>query len=697
MKIMLVADSMGIGGAETHVLSLARGLSREGDTVIVVAKRGELCERLISEDIRFIEAYPKSRSVFGMLSYTVDLWRIIRKERPEVIHSHSRPTAFAVGVGHLFGLARGAAFVVTAHAKYKINGFFKLLSVWGEECIAVSEDIKEYLEKNYRPRLASISVIPNGIDTDDFSPRGEPLPHTILFASRLDEDCSLGADCLCEIADRLSAKYPDLKINIAGGGEELERLKSKAQGIKCVTFLGGLSSISDVVSESSVVIGVSRTVLEGMASEKNVILFGNEGALGILTPKNIGIAEATNFTCRGSCVQDSDFLFREICELFDMNIDEREAVAMANREYIVKKHSANEVVESTVKIYSRALESKRRIVIGGYYGFSNMGDEMLKASVVKWLDRAAPHTHVTVLNKSGKREGRVRYVCRYSPRVLFELCSADVFILGGGSLLQNSTSTRSLFYYCALIFIAKALGCKVILLSNGIGPLNGKLANQMAARAIRRADRVSLRDEESYRLAKSLGKADAVLGGDLSFSFELPVLTNKALREGEYLLIALKGDGKFDRTPLLKKIDALCKERGLIPIFVAMDQALDGKAARRFAEMTNGEFLECETAEEMLSHIFDAWAVMGDRLHFIIFALIVGKSFVGVGDAPKVKSFVSDSLGMKTLNPYLSEELDGLVDEARSFSSAELFTVYERYKSLVSADLMDIERSFLDF
>ena len=704
MKIMLLCDSMGIGGAETHVLGLAKGLCAEGHTVTVVAKRGELAERLLRECKgrgQFVGLFLRGRGAFEMAAYAVALGELIKKEKPTVVHAHSRVSAFAVHLLRCFGVVPRFAFAVTAHAKYRTSTSLKLLSVWGDVCIAVSDDIKKHLVERYGLDGESITVIPNGIDTDEFCPKNTTNAHSILFASRLDEDSSLGAFCLCMIADKLSKKYPDLKITIAGGGSELEKIREAANGNVKIDLLGSIPSLSSAISEASVVVGVSRVALEGMACGKNVILFGNEGALGILDEDNLQNAENTNFTCRGFGVKSEAFLFDEIDRLFSMSDAKRGQMAANNRAFITEKHSQSEVVNETLRVYRRLLGQSVKIAVGGYYGFGNIGDEALLNTLLEALRDVAPDACVSVLNKTAKSADGVSYVCRYSPLgVVRTLSKADAFVLGGGSLLQNDTSLRSLIYYCSLISLSKMLGCKCVLLSNGIGPINGRLAERLTKVALSKADHVSLRDEESLRLARRLGKRDARISTDLCFGMNMEIKSRvsstterlKALAPNGYAVIALKGGNEAGNKRLLFEVRELCRRCGWLPVFVAMDQSADAPSARKAANLCKGIFVENMELEDLFALLSRAETAIGERLHFLIFSLALGVGFVGVGNAPKIKSFVCETVGMDTVGKSAPKKLKSLVFQAREIPREALLAIGQMNKKLAEGELRELKK-----
>ena len=647
MKILIFCDSMGIGGAETHVVGLAKDLSNSGHRVTVVAKYGDLVARLISEDVEFIELYSSGRDINNLVKYIFSVKKLIENKKPSVVHAHSRLSAFAVEMVRRSCTCPHFKFVTTAHAKYKTNLALKLLSAWGDHCIAVSDDIKEHLTKNYLIKSEDITVIPNGINTLEFRPRICVSEHRILFVSRLDEDSSLGAICLCKIADRLVEEYPGVKIVIAGGGNDFARVDQLARGKSNVILLGKSQNLCEEMASADVIIGVSRVALEGMSCQKNVILFGNEGALGLLNEKTLPIAEITNFTCRGCGIKGEEFLFEQIKRFF--STDERILITRAkkNREYVLNNHSQDLVTEQTLRVYRK----KTKVAICGYYGFGNIGDEALLRALLTAFQKYIPECEMFVFNRNRDKRGDIP---RYSFfEVLCKLRRADWLVMGGGSLLQNETSMRSLFYYCSIISMAKLLGCRCMLAANGIGPINKKTAQRMAAATLSKADYISVRDKTSARAIDILtdGRIRAHYTADLCFALNLePKETDRVRRIkklGKYAAISLRGSSNGE---ILSAIFDYCRREGMTPIFVVMDEKYDSKPSYEAAR-TCGEVIDGLSLEELMSLLVSAQIAIGQRLHFLIFSLLAGTAPVGVGESPKIKAFMRENLNMDPATP----------------------------------------------
>ena len=541
-------------------------------------------------------------------------------------------------------------------------------------------------------------VIPNGIDTDEFSPSVYFEPYSVLFASRLDADSSRGAYCLCTIADELAAEYPQIKIRIAGGGSELSALRKSKRSVE---LLGGLPSLFEEICRAELVIGVSRVAFEAMSCERNVILFGNEGAMGLVDNAVVSVAEKTNFTCRGCGHGNEVLLKKEIERFFSTKIEKREAQAKQNREYVIKHHSSKDIVRQTLSVYEGLISRPRRILIGGYYGFKNMGDDAMLCALLKLLREVSINpSHVSVLGKEKKKLDGVQTVGRYTlVDLVREMKKADVFLLGGGSLFQNETSDRSLLYYCALVFLSKVLGVRCVLISNGLGPLESRFARALMVATLRLADHVSLRDKCSLELARSLGRCDATLGADLCFFENVKPNESERVRQiksklkNGYVMIALKGNLK-DRIAFAYELKKLCGTRDWRPLFVVMDGSEDREKAKSLARLCGGIFAEDLTQEEIFALISSAKVTIGERLHFLIFSLLAGKGFVGVGVSPKIVSFASETLGMPTLDFADPSELSSLVDKAMGISPDILCSELRKYQNRLKKELEEIKKAF---
>lgn len=151
------------------------------------------------------------------------------------------------------------------------------------------------------------------------------------------------------------------------------------------------------------------------------------------------------------------------------------------------------------------------ILISGYYGFDNIGDESILRTLVSSLREHIPECSLTVLshNPASTREKYgVEAVDRMSPvAILHAVKKCDMLISGGGSLLQDVTSSKSLHYYLSIIRCAEFFHKKVFIYSQGIGPIDRPGNRRAAAAALKRADGIVVRDERSASLLEEIGIA----------------------------------------------------------------------------------------------------------------------------------------------------------------------------------------------
>lgn len=172
MKILIITDSLDVGGAETHIKTLALSLRELGCDIVIASKGGEIADKLKKHKITvctlpgytITTKYKKNQTPrISFLSYSVSkevLKRIIRRERPDIIHAHTRKTAF---LAHGICKKRGIPLITTAHAMFSMTPLKSAFSFWGDGTIAISEDIKEHLIKKSLFKPKRMRIIKNGV------------------------------------------------------------------------------------------------------------------------------------------------------------------------------------------------------------------------------------------------------------------------------------------------------------------------------------------------------------------------------------------------------------------------------------------------------------------------------------------------------------------------------------------------------
>lgn len=151
------------------------------------------------------------------------------------------------------------------------------------------------------------------------------------------------------------------------------------------------------------------------------------------------------------------------------------------------------------------------IMISGYYGFGNAGDEAILAAIIQGLKREIPDVNIIVLSDSPSdtiREHKVKSHDRKDYIGIFGLMgSIDLLISGGGGLVQDITGFTTVVYYLSIVKMALMRGKKVMLFAQGLGPIRQNKSRMVARYVMNGVTLISYRDEESRILSQSLGIA----------------------------------------------------------------------------------------------------------------------------------------------------------------------------------------------
>ncbi|MBQ7155114.1 MAG: polysaccharide pyruvyl transferase CsaB [Synergistaceae bacterium] len=159
---------------------------------------------------------------------------------------------------------------------------------------------------------------------------------------------------------------------------------------------------------------------------------------------------------------------------------------------------------------------KYKAAILGYYGFGNLGDELLLEACLEMFRRCGVKREEVVVLSNAPEEISGPAVNRWKLReVVKVLRESETLLLGGGGLFQDATSVKSCVWYWGMVRLAKFLGCNVWAIGQSVGPLKTRAGKILAGNALRVCEVVHVRDSSSYTLAENLGCKNVVLGSDL--------------------------------------------------------------------------------------------------------------------------------------------------------------------------------------
>ena len=285
----------------------------------------------------------------------------------------------------------------------------------------------------------------------------------------------------------------------------------------------------------------------------------------------------------------------------------------------------------------------KRVLLCGYYGEHNLGDDALLQVALSQLPAGVLPTVTAHDERQIQERFGVSTVPRRSLRAVFQaLKGLDALVLGGGSLLQDTTSFRSLIYYVMLIAAAKLQGKQVLLWGQGLGPLRRRRSRLLVRSVLPLANTISWRDQPSAALAAQWGVGGLVAPDPV---WHLPL--------GEWrgtqgpLVVCFRPTRQLDRVswgPYLEALSTLANATNRDVIWLAFHGEQDrGLLAHLRQEGLVSPELDRRSREVVPEHPREAMAIFASaglvlamRLHGLILAALAGSPTVALSYDPKV-------------------------------------------------------------
>lgn len=310
----------------------------------------------------------------------------------------------------------------------------------------------------------------------------------------------------------------------------------------------------------------------------------------------------------------------------------------------------------------------KKIVISGYYGFRNSGDEAVLQSILIALQKQSQALGISiepiVLSIDPEWTSATYGVKSVHRMKLVEVRQAIYesagLISGGGSLLQDVTGSKSIPYYLGIIKLAQWMGRPTFIYAQGIGPVNRKLFHPLIKSVFRKCTYISVRDEQSRELLLSMGleqkKIEVV--PDPVMGLSLPEDTDATTQSSELSdsLPVIGISVRFweqDRRELEALAQGLIKANREVPLhlrFLPFHTPSDNEASRYMMEKLKGIIIEhggqisiCEDAihpQHMLREVGQCDVLIGMRLHSLIYAAGRRVPLIGISYDPKIDHFL---------------------------------------------------------
>ena len=681
MKVIHLISGGDSGGAKTHVLSLLQNLNKTITAQLVCFRDGPF-----ADEARAMGIPTKICGGNNIPHLRQELTAYIRQGGYQLIHCHG---SRANMIGALLRKPTGLPVVSTVHSDYKLDYMgrpFARLTFGAINAMAlrrldyrigVSDAMVDLLISRGFPPDRFYAIY-NGIDFTPAPPQGDRLAYLRNLGADVDEN-----SVVVGIAARLNPvkdmstlirgfaeghkTCSRLRLVIAGDGEERQKLGDLAKELgveKEVTFAGWISGGMDqfyAALDINALTSLSETFPYALTEGARFHLATVATAVGgipylidqgvngyLLTP-----GDWQTLGCYLSALGNDDTLRREMGEKL--------------YEKASSKFSIQSTVDTQLHIYEEILRRHSRpkkerdgVVICGAYGRGNAGDDAILEAILQEMRTIDLDMPITVLTKDPKAT-RLAYRVRTAGRMdVFTwekaMHHAALYINGGGSLIQDVTSRRSLWFYLHNIQAAHKAGCKVQMYGCGIGPVLREQHRKLAARVLNACvDVITLREPDSQKELQSMGvtRPEVLLTADPALT--LPAASDDEIDSvllragipphGNYLCFAMRNWKGFEsKAPLFGQAAKYAYETyGLTPVFAAVEKHLDPGAGRLAAaglDIPHYFLDDAGSAGTIIGALSRMQAVVSMRLHALIFAAGQGIPLAGVVYDPKVSSFL---------------------------------------------------------
>ncbi len=670
MRILLVSMRMDIGGAETHILELARELNKRGHFVKIASEGGVYVDVLKKEGIEHIYAPLTSKKPKALIESYNTLSKSIKEDKFDIVHSHARIPNFII---KLLRLRYDFGFVSTLHFAFTKKKVVEKFSVWGEKNLAVSDDLRRHLIKNSSVKAKDVVTTVNGINPDmflqdtDFGYLYKEFPlkkdsKKIVCVCRLERANCESMFALVKQAENINKKLKNVQIILVGDGEAYDELKSMADkvnrktGQKTVIMTGARQDVNNIIRICDVFVGISRAALEAMMAGKIVVLTGSYGHHGVLLEKDFEKNMLTNFTCRKLPQIKAEKVYDSVCEAYLMDKEQKQRNIQAIKTLVEENFSASKMCNDALTVYNELCSEKKsgEIILSGYYGFSNSGDDAILKMIIRDIKERKSNIGITILSNKPQEAKNIYKVNAVNRWNFFAIAKAlkksKLFISGGGSVIQDVTSTKSLLYYLSLILLAKRYNNKVMLYANGIGPVNGRANIKRTKNVLNKTDVITLREPDSEAFLEELGvlnpkikvTCDPAIGlCEIPLDEAEDLLFRYDLFSKKYVVVSLREwkNAALFEDEFKRAVKQLKKDYGYEVMFIPLQYPQDIEFNKKMAKETGSICIERRLSAEMcIALATKSEFVVGMRLHMLIYAFVAGVPSLGISYDPKVES-----------------------------------------------------------
>lgn len=366
-NILIATHTMMTGGCETYILTLCHELIKQGVNISIVAKDGTLKPKFeeLKIKVHIIDFFKRDDAIDNIEI----IKNIIKSDKIDEVHIHPTYPMFEVVLACIFLNIPYYLFFhgVTLKGYFDINNSFLALGKWGPSYIKdfvfkyaknyvyASEEVREFYEKTYNLDVNKGILLKNSII---YKPNEVNLNYPLkkfIIISRIDTDkidsIKIGIEAYIKYYEKCKQKYgkeiEGFSLDIVGIGNEINNLEMYIQklnyNIKCI---GETDNSIDIIKEYDVLIGMGRTIIEGISNKKVTLLISYNKYIGLINSfdvNKINTISFANFSGRNIEPINMD---EDICNLVNLKKEQINDIVENNNIYIVENNNISKNIKN---------------------------------------------------------------------------------------------------------------------------------------------------------------------------------------------------------------------------------------------------------------------------------------------------------------------------------------------------------------
>lgn len=296
-----------------------------------------------------------------------------------------------------------------------------------------------------------------------------------------------------------------------------------------------------------------------------------------------------------------------------------------------------------------------KAIISGYFGFKNVGDEMIYEVLKSYLPTIGIKP-IFLMNSKESDNSIFRYDF---PRIINEIRNSDLVISGGGGILQDTTSSKSFLYYISILKLAEIYNKKTVVFAQGIGPIQKRYNKDILKKVLNNTSLITVRDNFSKGYLEKVGVIkETFVTSDLGFLYNNIEKFNLPFEKYILLSIVSKAEKKyFELVEIIKNIKKISKlPVCIIPFFPEKDFAISEKIANQ----TDSLLIKELSLQQICYLASNAEFSICSRYHSALLSGMYGVPFISLSYDPKVSN-ISEEFKMKSFS-YENVKPDVLSD-----------------------------------